>query len=262
QLTLWESVAERFDGSQHPVLAVKGAKLTDFCGRSLSMLYSSSLQIDPDIKEAHKLKNWYENGGNAVTTINLSKKRDGAFRGVGYNFKTFFEAKMENQDCKKKVNSCFLNKATIILMLRENVLYTACPSENCNKKVHNLDNGLYKCEKCNCEYDKFKWRLMVQTNIADFTDSLSITVFQEHAETLLQVSAEKLSSMKDDNPREFQKIFEASSFKNYIFKFRARMETFKDESHLKHAIVECLKLDPKKYNHHLISEIKQMSGLA
>ncbi|KAK8719691.1 hypothetical protein OTU49_013857, partial [Cherax quadricarinatus] len=77
RVTLWGTTAENFDGSQQPVLAIKGAKLSDFNGRSLSLLSSSSFQINPDIREAHKLKGWFDNGGNSANTINLSNQRGG-----------------------------------------------------------------------------------------------------------------------------------------------------------------------------------------
>lgn len=53
--------AEKFDGSGQPILAIKGAKLSDFGGRSLSASFSSTLMINPDIPEAYKLRGWYVN---------------------------------------------------------------------------------------------------------------------------------------------------------------------------------------------------------
>lgn len=50
--------AEKFDGSAQPVLAIKGAKLSDFGGRSLSASFSSTLMVNPDIPEAYKLRGW------------------------------------------------------------------------------------------------------------------------------------------------------------------------------------------------------------
>lgn len=50
--------AEKFDGSGQPILAIKGAKLSDFGGRSLSASFSSTLMINPDIPEAYKLRGW------------------------------------------------------------------------------------------------------------------------------------------------------------------------------------------------------------
>lgn len=50
--------AEKFEGSGQPVIAIKGAKLSDFGGRSLSASFSSTLMINPDIPEAYKLRGW------------------------------------------------------------------------------------------------------------------------------------------------------------------------------------------------------------
>ena len=57
--------AETFDGSTHPVLAVKGCRLSDFGGRSLSSLMSSVIIVNPDINEAHKLRGWYDRVGHS-----------------------------------------------------------------------------------------------------------------------------------------------------------------------------------------------------
>lgn len=52
--------AEQFDGSRQPVIAIKGARVSDFGGRSLSVLSSSTVVINPDSPEAFKLRGWYE----------------------------------------------------------------------------------------------------------------------------------------------------------------------------------------------------------
>ncbi|CAJ0956924.1 unnamed protein product [Ranitomeya imitator] len=54
--TLWGEDADKFDGSRQPVVAIKGARLSDFGGRSLSVLSSSTFMINPDIPEAFKLR--------------------------------------------------------------------------------------------------------------------------------------------------------------------------------------------------------------
>lgn len=260
RLTLWGTTAESFDGSQQPILAVKGARLSDFNGRSLSLLSSSSFQINPDIREAHKLRGWFDNGGNNSETINLSNQRSTG--GMGTNFKVFSEAKLENLGSAADVADYYTNKATIVLMKKENSLYTACPTESCNKKVIDMNNGMYRCEKCNREFDTFSWRLLLQANVADFTDNQWVTVFQDQAETLLGVTAQELGSMRENNPEGYQNVFTAAAFQSYNFKFRVKMETYNDESRLKCTVVACTPLDPKEYNRRLISEIKQMSGQA
>eukprot|EP00960_Hanusia_phi_P015180 448394-Hanusia_phi.AAC.3 len=69
KLTLWDDhkdVVTENDMS-NPVIAIKGVRVSDFNGRSLSTTRSSMLEMNPDFQEAHLLKGWYEcNGKNAV----------------------------------------------------------------------------------------------------------------------------------------------------------------------------------------------------
>lgn len=50
-------------------------------------------------------------------------------------------------------------------MKKENFMYQACSSEGCNKKVMDLGNGLYRCEKCARETPNFKWRLLLMVRL-------------------------------------------------------------------------------------------------
>ena len=67
--------AEEFDGSSNPVLAVKGARLSDFGGCSMSVLNSSTVQINPDIPEAFRLRGWFDNDGKTAETVSISGQR-------------------------------------------------------------------------------------------------------------------------------------------------------------------------------------------
>jgi replication factor A1 len=59
RLTLWGRQAESYQANDQPVVAFKGAKVGDFGGRSLSMLSSSTMVMNPDIPEAHVLRGWF-----------------------------------------------------------------------------------------------------------------------------------------------------------------------------------------------------------
>lgn len=58
-------------------------------------------------------------------------------------------------------------------MRKENCLYQACPSKDCNKKVVDQQNGMYRCEKCDKEFPEFKYRLMLSVS-----QSLSLPLSQ------------------------------------------------------------------------------------
>ncbi len=70
--TIWGEEAEKFDGSQFPVVAVKAAKVSDFGGRSLS---ANAVTDNPDIPEAHKLRGWFDSVGKDENTQSISGQR-------------------------------------------------------------------------------------------------------------------------------------------------------------------------------------------
>lgn len=78
-LTLWGSQAEEFDGSLQPVLAVRNGRINEYGGgKSVSLLQSSVLQVNPDITEAHKLRGWFDNIGSTQEQENISGRTAGA----------------------------------------------------------------------------------------------------------------------------------------------------------------------------------------
>ncbi|XP_049943434.1 replication protein A 70 kDa DNA-binding subunit-like isoform X3 [Schistocerca serialis cubense] len=61
KLTLWGTQAEEFSATPGCVLAVKGAKQSDFGGRrSASVQMWNTVRVNPDIPEAHQLRDWYQ----------------------------------------------------------------------------------------------------------------------------------------------------------------------------------------------------------
>lgn len=73
--TLWGLEAEEFDGTQCPVVAAKGVKVSDFGGRSLSTTMNSVVVVNPDIPEAHKLRGWFDSVGKNEDAQSISTQR-------------------------------------------------------------------------------------------------------------------------------------------------------------------------------------------
>ena len=76
-LTIWGAEAEGFDGSTCPVIALKGCKVSDFGGRSLSTQFSTLMNLDPDIPEAHQLRGWFDSVGKNEEVTSISDQRLG-----------------------------------------------------------------------------------------------------------------------------------------------------------------------------------------
>uniref|UniRef100_A0A8D3DZ14 Replication protein A subunit n=1 Tax=Scophthalmus maximus TaxID=52904 RepID=A0A8D3DZ14_SCOMX len=257
-VTLWGEEAEKFDGTGQPVVAIKGARLSDFGGRSLSVLFSSTLMVNPDIPEAFRLRAWYDQEGFALDSQSLTETRS-VGSGAKMNWKTLSDVKNEHMGHGEKADY-FTCLATVLYMRKENCLYQACPSANCNKKVVDQQNGLYRCEKCNREFPNFKYRFLLYANLADFGDNQWVTCFQETAEVLLGHSAETLGHLRDTDETAFNEVFQKANFTTHIFKNRVKLETYNDEIRVKATVMEVQPVDHREYSRRLLSNIRRLAS--
>ncbi|KAM6932268.1 replication protein A 70 kDa DNA-binding subunit isoform 2-T2 [Lycodopsis pacificus] len=256
-VTLWGEEAEKFDGSTQPIVAIKGAKLSDFGGRSLSATFSSNMMINPDIPEAHKLRGWYDEEGHAMDGQSVTEAKGGG--GGNTNWKTLSDVKTENLGHGDKADyyTCI---ATIVYLRKENCLYQACPSQDCNKKVVDQHNGMFRCEKCDKEFPNFKYRLILSANVADYADNQWVTCFQESAEAILGQNAAYLGQLKDSNEVAFDEIFQQANFNTFVFRSRVKLETYNDESRIKATVMDVKPVDHREYSKRLIISIRKLAA--
>lgn len=258
-VTLWGEEAEKFDGSGQPIIAIKGAKLSDFGGRSLSASFSSTVMINPDIPEAYKLRGWFDKEGHAMDGQSLTEMRGPGGGGSNTNWKTLLDVKNEHLGHGDKADY-FTCLATIVYLRKENCLYQACPSQDCNKKVVDQQNGMFRCEKCDKEFPNFKYRLILSANIADYGENQWVTCFQESAEAILGQNASYLGQLKDSNEAAFDDVFQQANFNTFIFRSRVKLETYNDESRIKATVMEVKPVDHREYSKRLIVNIRKLAA--
>uniref|UniRef100_A0A667XMM4 Replication protein A 70 kDa DNA-binding subunit n=1 Tax=Myripristis murdjan TaxID=586833 RepID=A0A667XMM4_9TELE len=305
-VTLWGDEAEKFDGSEQPVVAIKGARLSDFGGRSLSALFitlyihkymHSYTHMPAHMYSKHKTLvilcrqtgfasllplslllsvslhspqciscfilcvvcvHRYDREGYALNSQSLTGTKSMGSSGK-INWKTLSDVKDQQlgQGEKAEYFSCV---ATVLYSRKENCLYQACPSADCNKKVIDQHNGLYRCEKCNREFPNFKYRLLLSANIADFGDNQWVTCFQETAEVLLGHSAETLGQLRDTDEAAFDEVFQKANFTTHIFKNRMKLETYNDETRVKATVIDIQPVDHREYSRRLLNNIHKMAS--
>nr|XP_020473738.1 replication protein A 70 kDa DNA-binding subunit-like isoform X2 [Monopterus albus] len=257
-VTLWGEEAERFDDSGQPVVAIKGARLSDFGGRSLSALFSSTVMVNPDIPEAFRLRAWYDHEGYAADSQSLTETWS-VSSASKMNWKALSDVKDEHMGHGEKAEyfSCV---ATVLYTRKENCLYQACLSADCNKKVIEQQNGRYRCEKCNREFPNFKYRLLLSANLADYGDNQWVTCFQETAEVLLGHSAETLGQLRDTDEAAFAEVFHKVNFTTHIFKNRVKLETYNDECRVKVTVIEVQPVDHREYSRRLLGNIRRLAS--
>ncbi|KAI4487913.1 hypothetical protein M0802_011732 [Mischocyttarus mexicanus] len=254
-LTLWGAEAENFDGSNNPIIAIKGARIGEFNGgKNISTLMTSVVQIDPDIPEAHKLRGWYSSIGISDQAKSLSTTNAGSMSGEWLNLQEACD--MINADNSKPV--IFNCKLFVSLIKSENVLYKACPVDSCKKKLIDQANGMYRCEKCNKEYPSFKYRALLNINFGDWQFNQWATAFNEEAEKILGVTAQELGELEANDPEEYLKKFSDVTFKIFFVKLRMKVETFNDESRIKASCLSIAPVDYAAHNNLLLTKLKDM----
>jgi len=256
--TLWGTEAEKFGEhmDQNPVVAIKGAKVSDFGGRSLSVLNSSNFQVNPDIPECHSIRGWYDNQGRNEIAKSIS---GGSGSGGSAPYKLIGDIRSQGLGQNDKPDY-FNISATTVFFKKENCMYQACPTEECNKKVIE-ENGQYRCEKCDRTFPDFKYRLMLSMNVADFSGNQWVTAFQESAEAILGVDANTLGKMRENDETSFERVFAEATFKKFSLKVRAKMETYQDDQRLKCSTVAASQVDFLAESKRLLAEIQTLEKL-
>ncbi|XP_077448560.1 replication protein A 70 kDa DNA-binding subunit-like isoform X2 [Stigmatopora argus] len=194
-LALWGEQAQTFNAPCHPVVAIKGARLSTFGGRSLTAFHSSILMVNPEIPEAFALRSWYNQEAHAYNFHSLSEFRSKAGE-FTTNWKTLSDVETQQLGHGEKADY-FNCVATVVFARKKNCLYQSCPTTSCHKKVHQQPNGRFHCDKCGKDYSGFKYRFILCVNLADFGDNTWATCFQDTAENLLGLTAEELGGLRD-----------------------------------------------------------------
>ncbi|XP_050301275.1 replication protein A 70 kDa DNA-binding subunit [Anthonomus grandis grandis] len=260
-LTLWGTQAENFDGSGNPVIALKSARVGEFGGgKQISTISSTVMKINPEIKECYQLKGWYESVGANVNVNDISLRTGGPgnFQTPWMCFKEVVDQQVGMHDNTR--GEFYQVKGTILLLRTENCLYKACPSESCNKKVVDQNDGTFHCEKCQKSYEGFKYRLLCSMNVGDWSGNQWVSMFSDEAAKVIGTTADEAGELFDNDKHRFTELMESTHFKEFIFKCRAKMENYNDESRLKTVAVRVDPINYEEYNNHLINNIKQLTN--
>nr|POE93535.1 replication factor a protein 1 [Quercus suber] len=231
RLTVWGKIAQSFEVQTEAVVAFKGVKVSDFGGRSLSLLSSGSMSVNPDIDEAYKLKGWYDGSGRTeqFQTHQNTMSAVGAAGGGKDPIKTIAAIRDENIGMGDEAE-WFSIKATIIFVKQENIAYPACLSPECNKKVVEINPGEWRCEKCDKTWDRPDYRYILSINVSDHTGQIWLSCFNEVGEKIMGRPANDLMQLKDEGEeKKYNDIFHSANCKTFSFKCKAKMDTFQDQ---------------------------------
>ncbi|CAK37984.1 replication factor A protein 1 [Aspergillus awamori] len=248
RLTIWGSTAQKFNASPESVIAFKGVKVSDFGGRSLSLLSSGSMAVDPDIEEAHKLKGWYDAQGrdenfsshaSLLGTASSTMKSD--------QFKTIAQIREEQLGMSEEA-VYFSLKATVIYIKQDNMsfAYPACLSEGCNKKVTELDPGQWRCERCDKTHPQPDYRYIMHVNVSDHTGQLWLSCFDDVGRSMMDISANQLMELFQTDEKAAGDVFQDANCRTWNFRCRAKIDHFGEQQRIRYQVSSA---KPINYSH-------------
>lgn len=229
RLTIWGKTAASFDTPPESVVAFKGLKVSDFGGRSLSLLSSGSLSVNPDMPESHNLRGWYDHQGQN-SHFNTHQNVQGTVApGQSRKDETKTIAAIKDEGLGMSEQADWFNlKASIQYIKQENFCYPACTSEGCNKKVTELEPGQWRCERCNVNHEKPKYRYIMSVNVSDHTGQMWLSCFDEVGIMIMGMTADELMEHKEVDEKKVSDIFSEANCRTWNWKCLAKMDTYNE----------------------------------
>ncbi|SCU87422.1 LAMI_0D06040g1_1 [Lachancea mirantina] len=256
---LWNQQAVDFNLPEGSVLAIKGARVTDFQGKSLSMGFSSTLHPSPEVPEAFAIKGWYDAAGHNSQFHSLKQESGPSSLNISKYIAsriTISKAQSENLGMSEK-GDFFNVRAAVSYLKIDNFAYPACQNEGCNKKVIEESDGTWRCEKCNSNHASPQWRYMLTASIVDETGQLWITLFNEQAEQMLGVDASALMQLKETDPDSFSKTTQEIQMCQFDFRIRAREDNYNDQRRIRYTVANLHTLKYRAEADFLADELSQ-----
>lgn len=250
---LWNATAVDFNIPVGSVVAIKGVKVQDFNGRSLSLTHAGTILSNPDIAEAYQLKGWYDNKGVNENFQTIKSESSNSKEPLSSR-KTIVQAEQEELGTKEKPDYFGL-KATINYFKTDNFCYPACNNEvnatsrgpsPCNRKVIQQSDNSWRCERCNLSYDEPHYRYILNCSIMDHTGQLWATLFDDEAKKLFNMSAGELMQLKqleENDVHDFMKLINTITMKEFNFRLRAKQESYNGNMRIRYNVVGISEVD-------------------
>lgn len=261
---LWNATAVDFAIPVGSVVALKGVKVQDFGGRSLSLTHSGSIMNNPDILEAYQLKGWYDNKGVAESFKSLKAESSSSGDMIS-NRKTIAQAEREGLGENERPDF-FSLKASLNYIKADNFCYPACTNEvsntargasPCNRKVIQESDGQWRCERCNLTYPEPHYRFILNVSIVDHTGQIWVTLFDDVATKVFKMSAGEMLRLKENEETgEFTKVIGSVSMKEYNFRVKAKQDSYNGTARIRYQVNSLSELDYPAECAQLVKELE------
>lgn len=255
RVSLWgDSCDRRYE--EGTVVFLKGFKVSDYGGRSLNSVFTSSFCVaETTHPRAQALAGWYASSGSLAKQMATSMTTGGERSDKVQTIEEMKAAAQLEADGK----ACYhtVVPATMTYLQEDKPhFYLSCPHEltdekggkrPCNKKTEPEGNMW----RCSAEHvtGSYKARWMLSFAIADHTGSHFVSTFDEVGAKIMGCDASRAAELwarKDTNTEaadELTKVMKAASYGRWRLRLRSKLENWNDEDRLKFTVIEGTQLD-------------------
>jgi replication factor A1 len=242
KLTLWNTLAEQ-EGADiaarcataPPIIAVKGVRVSDYNGVSLSTVARSMLAVEPtELPATAALRTWYAAGGASAPTTEAGAGYAGA-RGTGATAgsaprASFADVQPETLAvADAKPEWATLCGCVVHIAPDAALYYTACPEEGCNKKVVQ-DGAGWLCEASGKRFDACKRRYILRFKAADATGAGWVNAFDDQARQVFGCTAEELHTLKEAGDARYARTLREAQWRLWVMKVKTKTEEYNGEA--------------------------------
>ncbi|XP_024522449.1 replication protein A 70 kDa DNA-binding subunit C [Selaginella moellendorffii] len=229
-------IQERIDSGVQPIICVKGGKVSDYNGKSLSAIGVSTILIEPEMEAVADLREWMTLYYNVTNFIHLSTSSSRQTVSC-----TTTLSEISNMQLKVLESSPIYRViATVKEMKTDEFYYNACinvlNARQCGKKTTRTADGWF-CSYCNIESANMEFKYALKMCIEDSSSHVWAIAFQEAAQEIVGMSAKELATMRDENYPAFSLLIDGIRSKIYKFKIWSKLEKYQDMEKLRFYIL-------------------------
>ena len=268
-LTLWNALAveqgEQLANLTNPIIAVRGLRVTDYNGVSLSTVARSELFVEPttaDVAEkVTQLRDTFDPAAEVVAAgAGLATARGPGGSGSATERTTLHAMQPELlAPATANAQMGLVNATTCLIKADQPMYYAACPEEGNNKKVVE-EGGKWFCEATQKSYDTCRRRYIMRMKVQDASGAGWVNVFHDQAVAMLGMEAEELHTMRTNDPAAYERAVKRAQFSDWSLKLKSKTEEYQGESRRRLTVVHCAKPDYAAEAKHLLGLIQGMTA--
>ena len=234
-LWFWGEHARNNQYEGNPVLGLKGAKLTNYSGKSLNAPENAKILINPDIPRADELREWHSKlkSHENLKILSLDGKSS---EGRQNNERLIVELSgyLEEEFLKKGTdkNLYFVVSGYVHHIKNdERNVYSSWPEETWKRKVkYDETTKKWRWDWCQVDYTTWKPTYVLQVKFMDLSESFYISFYRDMANELMGVDADTVIKLRNDQMfHKVAELFSQGTFKKLKLLVKARKQVFNNE---------------------------------